>query len=102
MIRHWQHPPQFRSFDANVGSLQPSLPRLRRGSAMADLEQKLRNRESEKSASKKKAHRDWATHNTPIIRTYDFKSQTVKDHRTKKNASIKEVLIKGKFDLISL
>lgn len=45
----------------------------------------------------KKARRDDAIHNTPIIRTYDFKRQVVKDHRTKKTALLRDVLNKGQF-----
>ena len=36
-----------------------------------------------------------------VIRTYDFSRGVVKDHRTKKTASIKNILIKGRLDLIN-
>lgn len=32
------------------------------------------------------------------VRTYDFKSGIVRDHRTGKQASIKEVLVKGNIE----
>jgi peptide chain release factor 1 len=49
---------------------------------------------------KKKARRDEAIKNTKTVRTYDFQRGTVKDHRTGKQASIKDVLDKGKIDLL--
>jgi len=68
--------------------------------AMKELEKRLSNRKHEAQAEEKKANRDYAIHNTKTIRTYDFKSQTVTDHRTKKTARLKEVLFKGKIDLL--
>ena len=66
--------------------------------AWAELERKLRQASSDKSAARKKAKRDHAIHNTPTIRTYDFKTGQVLDHRTNKTASIKDVLVKGKLE----
>ena len=40
-------------------------------------------------------------HNTKTIRTYDFKSGIVKNHLTGKKASLREVLFKGRIDLIN-
>jgi len=68
--------------------------------AMKELENKLANLKSEKVAEKKKEARDYAIHNTKTIRTYDFKKQTVIDHRTGKTARLKEVLFKGRIDLL--
>ena len=68
--------------------------------AMKELENRLRNRKAEKQAETKKAIRDHAIHNTKTIRTYDFKNQTVKDHRTKKTARLDDVLFKGRIELM--
>ena len=71
-----------------------------RKKAMAELEQRLKDVKAEKLAKDKKATRDYAIHNTKRIRTYDFKSGIVTDHRTGKKASIKDVLEKGRIDLL--
>lgn len=68
--------------------------------AMAALKQRLIDADEEEKAAKRKAKRDHAIHNTERIRTYDFKSGTVKDHRTGKVASLKDVLGKGRIDLL--
>jgi peptide chain release factor 1 len=68
--------------------------------AMQDLKQKLKNIIEERKAKDKKAKRDYAIHNTKRIRTYDFKKNTVTDHRTNKTASLKEVVGKGKIELL--
>lgn len=69
--------------------------------AWAELERRLQGLEDERRAADKKARRDHAIHNTEIVRTYDFKANRVKDHRTKKAASIKDVLVKGKIELVA-
>ena len=69
--------------------------------AWEDIKQKLANRKADKLAANKKSRRDHVIHNTPTIRTYDFSRGVVKDHRTKKTASIKDVLGKGKFGLLN-
>lgn len=71
-----------------------------RRAAMADLETRLRQLQLARDAAEKKARRDRAIRETETIRTYDFKSSTVKDHRTGKVASIKNVLVKGLLDLL--
>lgn len=68
--------------------------------ALKELESRVNNLKEEEKAKEKKAKRDYAIHNTEVIRTYDFKHQTVKDHRSKKTASIKDILGKGKLDLL--
>lgn len=68
--------------------------------ALKTLEQRLRDKESEQRAAAKKARRDYAIHNEQRIRTYDYKSQTVKDHRTGKVASIRDIMEKGKLELL--
>lgn len=68
--------------------------------AMACLKQRLRARALASAAAQKKQRRDKAIHDTKRIRTYDFQRGTVKDHRTGKVASLKEVLGKGRIDLL--
>ena len=68
--------------------------------AMKELEKRVKQVGIDKKAKHKKADRDYKIHNTPIIRTYDFKAGIVKDHRSKKRASIKEVMNKGRVDLV--
>lgn len=70
--------------------------------ALKELEKRLEQSKLDEKAKERKARRDRAIKNEETIRTYDFKSGTVKDHRTGKTASIKDVLIKGKFDLITI
>jgi peptide chain release factor 1 len=64
------------------------------------LRQKLREHAEEERAKKKKESRDARIKNTKIIRTYNFVKGVVIDHRTGKHASLKEVLRKGRIDLL--
>lgn len=68
--------------------------------ARKDMEKRLAGAKAEAKAVAKKARRYHAIHNEETIRTYDFKAGTVKDHRTKKVASLKDVLGKGKIELL--
>jgi peptide chain release factor 1 len=68
--------------------------------AWKELEQRIIQSIIDKKEADKKSKRDFKIHNTKTIRTYDFKSGIVKDHRTGKTATIKEVLEKGKIDLL--
>ena len=68
--------------------------------AMKNLGQKLAKQASEEEAAKKKARRDEKIHDKTVIRTYDYKSQTVRDHRTGKKAPLAKVLLKGMIDLL--
>lgn len=68
--------------------------------AMRELLKRLKNRKRETRAQHKKANREFKIRHTPIIRTYDFKQGIVKDHRTGKRAPLKEVLEKGRLDLL--
>ncbi len=43
-------------------------------------------------AKERKQRRDAAIKDGPVIRTYDYKRKVVKDHRSGKTASLKEVL----------
>ena len=69
-----------------------------REAALKELEKRLKEAKEGKKAEEKKDKRDEAIHDTTVIRTYDFKKGTVKDHRTGKTASLKDVLRKGKLD----
>lgn len=73
-----------------------------RAQALRELERRLAERKAGQRAAVKKARRDHAIQdgNTPIIRTYDYKDGMVRDHRTKKRAPLKEVLGKGRIELL--
>ncbi len=66
--------------------------------AIRELEQRVKEHFAKKKAAEKKAKRDHAIHNEKTIRTYDFSRGVVKDHRSGKTASIKDVLGKGRID----
>lgn len=68
--------------------------------AMKFLIDKLKKIKKQELANKKKARRDKVIHERDIIRTYNYDRGTVKDHRTGKIASIKDVLDKGKIGLL--
>lgn len=68
--------------------------------ALKDMETRLAEAEAGEKAAKKKARRDRAIKNQVTIRTYDFQHGTVKDHRSGKVASLKQVLGKGKIELL--
>lgn len=67
--------------------------------ALKALEKRLSEEKASADAEKAKAHRDYKIHNTKIIRTYNFKRQQVKDHRSGKTAPLQRVL-NGELDLI--
>lgn len=54
--------------------------------------QRIAEAKAEAVASARKARRDAAIKDGPVIRTYDYKRKIVKDHRTGKTASLKEVM----------
>jgi len=66
--------------------------------ALTELERRLRESKLQQQAARKKARRDAKIHERTIIRTYDFSRGVVTDHRTKKTASLKNVLGKGRLD----
>lgn len=68
--------------------------------AMRELQVRLRDRRAKRVADSKKAHRDWAIHNTVTVRTYDYNRGLVIDHRSGKTATIKNVIIKGRLGLL--
>jgi peptide chain release factor 1 len=71
-----------------------------RKKAMAELEQRIQEAKDNIKAADKKARRDDAIHNTPIIRTYDFKRGIVKDHKSGKEVSLRKILDKGMIELL--
>ena len=71
-----------------------------RRKALAELESRIVNKRLQKVAASKKQRRDRVIHDCPTIRTYDFKSMIVKDHRTGKKASLKAVLDEGRIELL--
>ncbi|MEL6109429.1 MAG: peptide chain release factor-like protein [Planctomycetota bacterium] len=69
--------------------------------ALAELKRRLENRKTEKLADQRKAVRDEKVKNPQsAIRTYNFCRGVVKDHRTGKSASVKDVVGKGRIDLL--
>jgi peptide chain release factor 1 len=68
--------------------------------AITELEKRLAEQVQSKKAAATKARRDVAIHDHTTIRTYDYKSGVVRDHRTGKTASIKNVVGKGRIDLL--
>lgn len=69
--------------------------------ALKELEVRLEEAKQKEKAQARKLRRDIAIKDDTTIRTYDFKRDTVKDHRTGKQASIKDVLQKGNFHLVA-
>ena len=68
--------------------------------AMTELEKRLKQLKADEKAASRKARRDLAIKDETTIRTYDYKSGLVRDHRTGKTASIKDVLVKGQISLL--
>lgn len=69
--------------------------------AMNELTKRLRDAIEAEKASVKKERRDHKVKNPErAIRTYDYKAGLVYDHRTGKNATIKDILKKGKLELL--
>ncbi len=68
--------------------------------ALKELEKRLKVIRAKEVAGKKKKKRDLAIKDETIIRTYHYGRGTVKDHRTGKVASIKDVVEKGNIDLL--
>ena len=68
--------------------------------AMREIEKRLADSKANQKAAVKKARRDAAIKDETTVRTYDYKSGLVRDHRSGKSASIKDVLVKGRIDLL--
>jgi peptide chain release factor 1 len=63
--------------------------------AMRDIEKKVHELKEREKAAQKKQRRDAAIKDNTIVRTYSYVRGTVKDHRTGKQATIKQVMEKG-------
>jgi peptide chain release factor 1 len=68
--------------------------------ALAELERRIRESKLSQQAAHKKANRDAKIHDRTVVRTYDYSRGVVKDHRTGKTASLKQIVGKGKLDLL--
>ena len=69
--------------------------------ALQELEKRLDEKKQQDKADLKKSMRDKKIKERDIIRTYNYPRDTVKDHRTGKTASIKEIMEKGRLDLLN-
>lgn len=65
------------------------------------LQERVDQIDIDKKAAEKKAIRDEKIKDHKYIRTYDYKRQEVRDHRTGKRANLKLVLEEGRFDLLN-
>jgi len=68
--------------------------------ALKELKRRIDANKQEKKAKIKKEKRDEKIKEKKYIRTYDFKSGRVKDHRNGKTAPLDKVLKKGRLDLL--
>lgn len=74
--------------------------RQSRKEALKTLQEKLAKAKAAQIADLKKSRRDEAIRNQTRIRTYDYSRGIVTDHRSGKTASLKNVLGKGRIDLL--
>lgn len=68
--------------------------------ALEELSRRLVERFEAEKAARRKANRDAAIKSEIRVRTYDYTRQRVIDHRTKKQAPLKEVLFEGRLELV--
>lgn len=68
--------------------------------ALAELERRVRELKLSQQAAHKKANRDAKIHDRTVVRTYDYSRSVVRDHRTGKTASLKQIMKKGRLDLL--
>jgi peptide chain release factor 1 len=68
--------------------------------AKKELEARLKSAKDAGQAKVRKTRRDQAIKDETVIRTYKFKEGIVKDHRSGKTASLKEVLGRGRIELL--
>ena len=68
--------------------------------AMHELELRIEDAKALKAAADRKKRRDEKIKPKKHVRTYNYSRQTVKDHRTGKTASIRDVMEKGRIDLL--
>jgi protein subunit release factor A len=71
-----------------------------RKAALEELEKRIRELRLQRKAAQKKAYRDAKIHDHTIVRTYDYSRGVVKDHKTRKTASLKNILDKGRLELL--
>lgn len=69
--------------------------------ALVELEKAIAAAEAGRRAAVKKAKRDAAIRDAPVIRTYDYRRKVVKDHRTGKTASLRDILQDARLDLLN-
>jgi protein subunit release factor B len=69
-------------------------------SALTELEKRICQAKAAVVARDRKARRDVAIHDHTVVRTYNFSRGLVKDHRSGKEASVKDVWGKGKLELL--
>jgi peptide chain release factor 1 len=68
--------------------------------ALKELEKRIADAKKAVKATAKKERRDEAIHDHTVVRTYNFSRGLVKDHRSGKTATIKDVLEKGRIELL--
>jgi len=68
--------------------------------ALKKLKERLKAEKENTRAKIKKAHRDYKIKNSSIIRTYDYSRGIVTDHRTGKTGTIKNIVQKGRIELL--
>jgi peptide chain release factor 1 len=66
--------------------------------AFKELNRRVNKRADDFNAAIRKQRREHAIRNETRVRTYNFTSGVVTDHRSNKTASIKSVLVKGQID----
>ena len=68
--------------------------------ALKEVAKRIAEAKQAAEAAQKKERRDEVIHDHTIVRTYNFARNQVKDHRTGKSATIKEILGKGRLELL--
>jgi peptide chain release factor 1 len=68
--------------------------------ALKELQKRISDAKKAVKATAKKERRDEVIHDHTVVRTYNFSRGQVKDHRTGKTATIKDVLEKGRIELL--
>lgn len=68
--------------------------------AMRELEHRLAQMKRDAAAAVKKQRRDVAIKDETTVRTYDYSRGVVTDHRSGKKASIKNILVKARLEML--
>ena len=68
--------------------------------ARKELDKRIADEKRVAKATIKKERRDEVIHDHTVVRTYNFSRGIVKDHRSGKTASVKDILEKAKLDLL--